>query len=166
MQLVTVIAVVCASAAHAQSHRGSLGLNLSGGFEALTGIAFNGISDRGFRAPVEVGGTLGLFDHAELTLSGRLAFPAALVSGLGLSFYGGVRNSFGFEQWKTFFNIELAVHALPFFTAGARVGFGVHYDVLPILGVYAVLSGQLGGGVALRISADLSLGVQFRTYIF
>ncbi|MBL8916722.1 MAG: hypothetical protein JNM17_38830 [Archangium sp.] len=163
---ILLLLVLSASAAHAQSHRGSLGLNIEGGFEALTAITSMATSDRGFRAPVEVGGTLGVFDHGELTLSGRLEFPVAFVTGYGVSFYGGLRNSFGYDQWKTFFSIELAIHAAPFFTAGARAGFGVLYDVLPIVAVYAVLHGQLGGGVALRLSGDLSVGVQFRTYLF
>ncbi|MFT3709263.1 MAG: hypothetical protein QM817_16610 [Archangium sp.] len=156
------------SAALAQSHKGSLGLTVGGGFEALTAVSFNSStsSERGFRAPLEVGATLGVWDHSELTLSGRLALPAIFTTGVALSFYGGIRKSFGFEQWKTFFNLELAIHALPTFTAGARVGVGLQYDVLPIVGLYAILSGQLGGGTTLRISGDLVVGAQFRTYIF
>lgn len=165
-QHVFLLIVLSASAAHAQSHRGSLGLDIEGGFEGVTAITAMATSDRGLRAPLEVGGTLGLFDHGELTLSGRLEFPVAFVTGYGVSFYGGLRNSFGYDQLKTFFSLELAIHATPFFTAGARAGFGVLYDLLPIVAVYAVLHGQLGGGVALRLSGDLSVGVQFRTYLF
>jgi hypothetical protein len=161
-----VLWALVASAAFAQTHRGSLGLTVSGGFEALTAVSYAGYSDRGFRAPVEVGGTLGLFDHTELTLSGRLGLPAILTTGVALSFYGGIRNSLGFDEWKTFFELQLAVHTLPYFTAGARVGFGVLYDVLPIVGLYAMISGQLGGGLALRLSGELTVGVQLRTYIF
>ena len=45
--------------------------------------------------------------------------------------------SFGYEQLKTFFDLELAVHVAPFVTVGVRGGFGVQYDFLPVMGVYA-----------------------------
>lgn len=161
-----VLALLAAAPASAQSHQGSLGLLLTGGFEYVTGVAFNGFSDRGFRVPVEVGGTLGLFTHSELTLSGRVSPPIGPLTGVGLSFYGGLRNSFGYDLWRTFFDLQVAVHATPFFSIGGRAGFGVMYELLPIMGIYAEVFAQFGGGVALRISFDASIGVQFRTYLF
>lgn len=151
--------------AWAQSHRGSLGLTTAAGFEAVSLATPNTTGESGFRVPLELGATLALFTHTELRLSGRFSAPVN-VSGWGLSFYGGIRNSFGPAEWKTFFDVDLAVHALPVFVAGLRVGFGVQYDFSPVVGVYAALSAQLGGGFGLRLSGDVSVGLQFRTYLF
>jgi hypothetical protein len=41
----------------------------------------------------------------------------------------------------------------------------VQFEVLPVLGVFAVAGVQGGGGAGLRLSFELLLGVQFRTYV-
>lgn len=161
-----LIAALISAAAFADEHRGSLGLIVAGGFEPVSAVSVTGPSDRGFRVPIEVGGTLGLWAHTSLRVAGRLGAPIPSLTTWAVSFYGGVRNAFSIGPWVTFFDLDLAIHAVPFFTAGARAGFGVQYDVLPIMGVYALISGQLGGGVALRLSGDVMIGVQFRTYLF
>ena len=154
--------------AHADDsqHRGSLGLTVAFGVEGASGLTPMATGDSGFRLPIEVGGTLGLFTHTELFVAGRLAPPIAPSMGYAASFYAGARNAFGPDALKTFFDIALAVHATPYVTVGARVGVGVQYDFLPIMGVYAALTGQLVAWQALRLSLDLSIGIQFRTYLF
>lgn len=169
MRLVRGLALVTtliSGVALADNHRGSLGLTVAAGFEPVSAVAANGESDRGFRVPLELGGTLGLFTHTSLRLAARVGAPIPSLTTWAFSFYGGARNAFSIGQWVTFFDLELAVHATPFFSVGARAGFGVQYDVLPIMGVYALISGQLGGGYALRLSGDVMIGVQFRTYLF
>lgn len=147
-------------------HRGSLGLTVAAGGEALSAVSSVATGERGFRIPLEVGGTLSLSDHSELRLAGRIAPGISPITALAGSIYAGIRNSFGFEQLKTFFDLELAVHLTPFLAIGARAAFGVQYDFLPIMGVYAQLGGQLGGATSLRLSFELMAGVQFRTYLF
>jgi hypothetical protein len=161
-----LITTLISSIAFADSHRGSLGLTVAAGFEPVSSVAVDGPGDRGFRVPLELGGTLGLFTHTSLRLAARVGAPLPSLSSWAFSFFGGVRNAFSIGQWVTFFDLELAVHATPLFAVGARAGFGVQYDVLPIMGVYALISGQLAGGYALRLSGDVMIGVQFRSYLF
>ena len=147
-------------------HRGALGFTVAAGGEIVTAISSQALGERGFRIPLELGGTLSVSDHNELRLAARLGPGISPITALSASFYGGIRNSIGFDQWKTFFDFELAVHVTPFLSFGARGAFGVQYDFLPIMGVYAQIGGQLGGASALRLSFELMAGVQFRTYLF
>lgn len=147
-------------------HRGALGLTVATGVEALTAVSITQTGERGGRLPLEVGGTLWLSDHNELRLAGRLAPGLVPITTLAGSFFAGIRNSIGYAQWKTFFDLELAVHVAPFFAIGARAAFGVQYDFLPIMGVYAQLGGQLAGATSLRLSGEVVVGLQFRTYLF
>ncbi|MFZ5445742.1 MAG: hypothetical protein ACOZQL_37460 [Myxococcota bacterium] len=155
-----------ASAAWANDHRGSLGLTLSTGGEFVTAIAVAGAGDRGGRIPIELGATLALFDRTELRVAGRLEPGLPPLTILGGSLYAGIRNSFGFERWKTFFDLDFAAHLAPQLSLGGRVAVGLQYDVLPIMGVYATIGGQLGGFAGLRLSFEGMVGVQFRTYLF
>jgi hypothetical protein len=147
-------------------HRGALGVTVATGGEIVTAISNIATGERGFRIPIELGGTLSISDHNELRLAARLSPGISPITALSASFYAGIRNSIGLEQWKTFFDLELAVHATPFLSFGARGAFGVQYDFLPIMGVYAQLGAQLGGATSLRLSFELMAGVQFRTYVF
>ncbi len=157
-----------APAALAQSHRGALGLTAAAGgeFSTLVGAVDRVNSESGLRIPLELGGTLGVTDRSELTVSGRFSPGVLGVSLVSLSFYAGLRQSFGYDRWKTFFDLQAAVHALPVVTLGARVGFGVQYDFADIAGVYAAVAAQLGGLLHLRFSAEVVVGLQFRTYLF
>jgi hypothetical protein len=156
--------LLLAGAAPAQErtdHLGALGLTVAGGVELGSAVGA-GKSSEGVRAPVEVGVSLGVTDKTEVRLAGRLALPWPDPD---WSIYAGVRNSRG-EQWKTFFDLDLAAHVAPIWTLGLRVGFGVQYEVLPVLGVYAELALQGGGGAGLRLSGELLLGFQLRSYLF
>lgn len=146
--------------------RGSLGLTAAVGGEFVNATTGAGLREGGFRLPLELGGTFALSEQTELRLAGRLSPGFGPITAIGASFYGGIRNSFGYEQWKTFFDLELAVHVTPFFAIGVRGAFGVQFDFLPIMGVYAQLGGQLGGASSLRLSFELMAGLQFRTYLF
>jgi len=42
---------------------------------------------------------------------------------------------------------------------------GAQYDFLPTMGVYSTLGAQLGGGSGMRLSFELLIGFQFRTYL-
>lgn len=142
-------------------HRGALGLTVAGGGEFVTALG-SGTSDRGFRAPLELGGTLSLTEHTELRIAGRVAPPGPHP---GWSVYAGIRNSRG-ERLKTFFDLDLAAHLAPLWSLGLRLGLGVQYELLPVLGAFAVAGVQGGGGGGLRLSFELLIGLQFRTYLF
>lgn len=143
-------------------HRGSVGLIVGTGGEILASGASGGVSDNGLRLPIELGATLSITDRTEGRLAARLALfgPA-----LAWSAYAGVRSSFGYEQFKTFFDLDFAAHFAPVWTLGARVAVGAQYDFLPVLGVYSTLGAQLGGGSGLRLGFELMVGLQFRSYL-
>lgn len=147
-------------------HRGSLGLTAAFGGEFVTAVSLSASGERGARLPIELGGTFAVGDRSELRAAARLSPGISPITALGASFYAGLRNSFGYEQWKTFFDLELAVHATPFLAFGLRGAFGVQFDFLPIMGAYAQLGAQLGGATSLRLSFELVVGMQFRTYLF
>jgi hypothetical protein len=155
-----------ASAEDRYDHRGSLGLTVAAGGEIVTAISTIATGERGVRIPLEVGATFSVSNHIELRAAGRIAPGISPITSLAGSAYAGMRNSFGYDQLKTFFDLELAVQIAPFFAIGVRGAFGVQYDFLPIMGVYAQLGGQLGGATSLRLSFELMAGVQFRTYLF
>jgi hypothetical protein len=167
MRAVLLMAVLAPFVTRANEHRGSLGLTVATGGEFVSGLTTTGSADSGFRLPIELGGTLGLTNKTELRLAGRLA-PGLSPSTFGsaLSFYAGMRNGLAFDAWRTFFDLELAVHALPIITVGARIAFGLQYDFHPVVGAYVQLGAQLSGGGGLRLSFEATAGVQFRTYVF
>jgi hypothetical protein len=143
-------------------HRGSIGATAGLGGEVLASTAVGGLGDNGVRMPMELAGTISITDRTE----GRAAVRLALFGPrLAWSAYAGVRSSFGYEKWKTFFDLDFAAHFAPVWTLGARVAVGVQYDFLPVMGVFSTLGGQLGGGAGLRLSFELMAGVQFRTYV-
>jgi hypothetical protein len=159
---------LCACAALADSdvrydHQGALGLTVATGGELLAFTAVQGLTDNGPRLPVEVGGTLSVTSRSEARLAGRVSVLGPVSS---WSAYAGVRSSFGYEQLKTFFDLDFAAHFYPLWTVGARVAVGLEYDFLPTMGAYSTLGGQIGGGAGLRLSFELMVGVQFRTYLF
>ena len=164
MKQLGVLVLFAASVASAEPHRGSLGLTVAAGGAYTTVVGAAGGSDVGGRFPLELGGTLGLFEHTDLRLAGRLS--PGVGSALGSSLYAGVRNSFYLGDWATFVDVDFAAHLTPYWTLGARAAFGVQYDFLPIMGVYAQLGAQIGGGSALRLSFEGLVGLQFRTYLF
>ncbi len=141
-------------------HRGALGLTVSAGGEYVFAAA-NNLTDNGPRVPIELGGTLSLTDHTELRAAARIAPPVKV----GWSAYVGIRNSRG-DRWKTFFDLDLAVHFTPLWAVGLRLGLGVQYEVSPVVGLFAVVGVQGAGGQGLRLGFELLLGVQFRTYVF
>lgn len=149
-------------------HRGALGLTVASGAEFVSFIGPQGGSESAARLPLELGGTWSLTDRTELRLAGRLSpfLGGRTVTGaLAGTVLAGIRNVRGLDQWKTFFDLDLAVHVAPALIIGARAAFGVQYDFLPVMGVYAQVGGQLGGGAGLRLSFEGLVGLQFRTYV-
>lgn len=160
--LTLFVAAPALAADERYDHRGALGLTLSSGGEYVASASTSYVGDTGLHVPIELGGTWSITDHSELRGAGRIGFGPKL----GGSLYLGVRNSYGWERLKTFFDLDFAAHVAPLLTLGARVGVGVQYDFLPVMGAFALVGGQLGGAAGLRLSFELLVGVQFRTYLF
>jgi hypothetical protein len=78
-----------------------------------------------------------------------------------------VRGNFssGEDRWRTFFDVQLAVPFTPVLLAGPRVGAGVQYELSPVAGAFCQAGLQLGLGASLLFTADVSCGVQLRTYV-
>ena len=164
MRALGLSALLLAGAALAQDrtdHLGALGVTVAGGGEFGTEVGGEA-AYTGFRAPLELGLSLGVTDRTEVRLAGRLALPWAARD---WTITAGIRNSRG-ERWKTFFDLDLAAHVAPLWTLGLRFGFGVQYELLPVLGVYLVAAVQGGGGAGLRLAGELMLGFQLRSYLF
>jgi len=142
-------------------HLGALGVTVAGGAEFGSTIGGQ-VPYLGFRAPLELGATLGVTDRTEVRVAGRLAPPWPQPD---WSLTAGIRNSRG-ALWKTFFDLDLAVHLAPLWTVGLRFGFGVQYELSPVLGVFLVAAVQGGGGAGLRLAGELLLGFQLRSYLF
>lgn len=160
--VIGLIAAVSVASEPVWGHRGALGLTVGGGGEFVTAIVPGGQGDHGLRAPIELGGTLSVTDHTEVMLSGRVAAPGPRPEWAA---FAGIRNSRG-ERLKTFFDLLLGAFIHPIWTLGFRLGLGVQYEVLPVMGVFAVAGVQGGFGAGLRLSFELLLGLQFRTYLF
>jgi hypothetical protein len=160
-----VVALTCASVsgtAFAQEefgHTGALGLLVSGGGGGRSSSALN---NSGFVGVFDLGGTLGIFEHRELLATARLSVRERL--GLGAQF--GLRNTYGLGQWKTFFDLTLSAELVPAVFVGPRGAFGVQLDLGSLVGVFACVGATLGFGNGLFLQADLSLGVQIRSYLF
>lgn len=143
-------------------HHGSIGLTAAVGYENRTSITIGG-ADTGHRLIPELGGTVALTRGWSATFAGRLSLLGAQ---LGLSFIGGVRSSFG-ERFKTFFDLDAAVHVVPIFTVGPRVAFGVQYELLDVMGAFAAGGVQFGFGPSgVRVGFEVLAGLQFRSYLF
>ncbi|MBL8918736.1 MAG: hypothetical protein JNJ54_07765 [Myxococcaceae bacterium] len=142
-------------------HQGALSLLAGFGVEGRASIGV-GQSDRGVRLFPELGGTFPLSARWHLKGAGRLSFLGPVV---GLSFLAGVRSLYG-ERFKTFFDLDLNVHALPIVTIGPRVAFGVQYELFSVLGAFAAAGVQFGVGPAGgRIGFEVMIGLQARTYL-
>ncbi len=147
-------------------HRGSLGLLLGVGGEMKSGVATGNLrSDSGSKLLLDLGGTWAFdYDGNELLLLARAGLGAtAPEAGL----IAGYRGYFGKEQMKTFFDLDVSAQWVPglMFTLGPRVGAGLQYEVLNVLGIYGAIAAQAGFGGGLRFSAELIFGVQLRTYV-
>lgn len=143
-------------------HAGSLGLLVAAGSEFRNAPTVNGVREFGFRANLDVGGTVAIGHTTwQAMVDGRLTLGGPQ---LGLAFIGGLRNSFG-EQIKSFVELTAAVHVLPYVIVGPRVGFGLQYEITPVLGMFALTAIQFGGGATLRLGVEVTAGVQLRSYL-
>jgi hypothetical protein len=143
-------------------HRGAVGLLVSGHAGALSlGQVKNQIENSLVLGP-ELGLTVAVDEEGnELKGAVRATVGPARLDVEALL---GRRGYFGEEQFKSFLDLDLVVQASPRWTVGPRVGFGLQYELSPVVGLYGGVGLQLGFGQEIRFLAGLNLGLQFRTY--
>lgn len=152
-----------AAAADRLDHHGAVGLLLGSGLDLRQEADPNGESSNGLRVPVDLGGTYNIgHDSSELKLVLRAELLGPQWIGV---IYGGYRGYFGADAWKTFFDLDLRVDALPKITAGPRMGIGVQYELGSLVGIYSALAAHVGAGQGIRFGAELTIGVQLRSYL-
>ena len=145
-------------------HRGSLGLLVGGGADFKREVKTGGDTEEGARGLVEslVCFPVGVSGN-EWTFGARAGFGGPKVD---VALAGGIRAYFGEDRFKTYLTAELALHVTPNVTAGPRLGFGIQYELLPVLGLYLGGAAEVTAGQGIRIAAGLAGGIQLRTYIF
>lgn len=157
-------------------HRGAVGLLLGAEWVAKDSLPIAGYRDAGLKPGLDLGVSRAIgVDGNELALSLSVIFPlgCTVVAGsvynpctvYDVALFGGYRGYFGQDRLKTWFDLDAALHFSPQVTAGPRIGFGLQYELSPVLGAYAGLVGELGFGAGLRFSAQLVAGVQLRSYL-
>lgn len=145
-------------------HRGALGLLVGGGIDFKREVKSGGETEEGRRAVLETLVTFPLgVSGNEWTLGARTGFGGPAVD---VAVAGGLRAYFGDDRFKTYLTAELALHVTPNVTAGPRIGFGVHYELLPTFGLYLGGAAEVTAGQGIRIAAAVLGGIQLRTYIF
>ena len=145
-------------------HRGALGLLVGGGIDFKREVKSGGDTEEGRRALLETLLTfpMGLSGN-EWTVGARTGFGGPSVD---VAIAGGLRAYFGEERFKTYLTAEVALHVTPNVTAGPRLGFGIQYELFPVLGLYLGGAAEVTAGQGIRIAAALVGGFQVRTYIF
>ncbi|MFT3837652.1 MAG: hypothetical protein QM723_11715 [Myxococcaceae bacterium] len=175
-------------------HRGALGLLLATTAERKDAAGWGVLSDAGWRAGLEIGGTYPVsYSGNELKLSVRTLLGGQVVD---TAVYFGFRGYFDLsfwksqlDQWKTFFDLDIGAHFTPAWSislrdglagplsapgtvssgvtvqGGPRVAIGVQFDFLPVSGAYLAIAGQLGFGTGVRFGAELLFGFQMRSYL-
>ena len=144
-------------------HRGAIGVSLAGGVAFREGSTLARTVDGGARVPVDVGVSVALPQtQNSLWASGRVAFGAPIKE---WSLRAGYRSFFGEERWKTFLDLGAVFQVTPRFAAGARVGAGVMYEFLPVGGWFAAAGVEVGGGNGFHFDADITTGIELRTYL-
>ena len=96
-------------------------------------------------------------DEVSLRVRSLLVGPLS-----GLSFLGGYRVYFGYENWKTFTDLDLLVFAGGGLSAGGHLAAGVMYDVGPPLGFAASFGVVAAAGQIFVAAFEMSVGAQLR----
>ncbi|QRN93311.1 hypothetical protein JRI60_29425 [Archangium violaceum] len=114
---------------------------------------------RGLSGHVEIGGSLPVgYEDNELFL---LARAGAGAPGFSLGAHGGFRSVFTLEEWQTYTDLGVMVHARPHFWIGPRVGVGVRRALTETLSIYGGAGAQLGFGSGLRFDIEVSSGLRW-----
>jgi hypothetical protein len=159
----TALLLIAAPALSADryDHRGALGLLIGGGFEFAELVRAGTFEER-------ARGTAQLGISGAIGENGNELKVVVQVAGFGPPawvVFAGYRGYFGAERFKTFMDLDLALDFHPDLVVGPRVGFGVQYELHPLLGVFAGLAVRAGIGAITRFSGEAFAGVQLRSYV-
>ncbi len=145
-------------------HRGAVGLLVGGGATGFT-LGATTASATGIRPLGELGGTYAIgVNGNELTLAVRGSVPGAQQAPL-LGLAGGYRGYFGYQQVKTFLELQITTYVTPTFLIGPRVGGGIQYELSPLVGIYLGGGVNLAFGRGLLLSGEVLGGIQVRSYL-
>lgn len=145
-------------------HRGALGFLVGGGADFKREVKAGGETEEGTRALLETLVTFPMGESGnEWTVGARTGFGGPRVD---VALAGGLRAYFGDDRFKTYLTAEVALHVTPNVTAGPRLGFGVQYELLPVLGLYLGGAAEVTAGQGIRVAGAVVGGIQVRTYIF
>lgn len=158
--LALVVVGLPALAQERWDHNGSIGVHTGFGIEGRTSAGMMQ-SDSGLKLFPELGVMVALSERWQIKAAGRFTF----IGNPGLAFLAGMRSLYG-KRFKTFFDLDLNVHALPIITIGPRVAFGVQYELASIVGVFASGGVLFGVGPAgIRFGVEAMVGLQLRSYL-
>ena len=144
-------------------HRGSIGFFLEPGYEYLTSTTPMGWQT-GNRLLTALGATYALPPDGNEVLA--TAWTSIGGPSLAWNVAAGYRGYFGLDQVHTFFDLQAAAKVAPTLSLGVRFGFGVQYEINGIVGAYAAIHVQFGGGTTVLFAPQAAIGLQFRTYLF
>jgi len=164
MSLVLASAALGAEEEQRFDHRGALGLLVGGGIDFKREVKSGGETEEGRRALLEtlLSFPMGMSGN-EWTVGARTGFGGPSVD---VALAGGLRAYFGEERFKTYLTAEVALHVTPNVTGGPRLGFGIQYELFPVVGLYLGGAVEVTAGQGIRIAGGLVGGLQVRTYIF
>lgn len=117
----------------------------------------------GFSGALDLGGLLALgAEGFELTARLRLT---RFSDSSGEALLAGLRRSFGRDEWKTYFEIDIEGILRPAKLLGPRAALGALYDFSAVFGVYVEggVAVDLGGGR--RVGAEITFGIQARSFL-
>jgi hypothetical protein len=150
-------------------HAGSVGLLLGSSLEFSTTEIADCVTcgtERAFAtfSPVfDLGGSLAIGDEGNELIARLRLVRFSEASGETLLL--GYRGYFGFEEWKSYFGLELQGTLRPVRTVGARASIGVMYELSSLFGLWAEAGSGFGLGGGRRFGVDLGLGLQARSYL-
>ncbi len=168
VQRLLLAVVFCAphlsNAADRFDHRGAVGLLLGYGMAFKDRVISGHLIEQSSLVAGMLGGTYAIGTEGnELEL---LAQGFRIVGGgSAWAVSGGYRSYFGQEQIKTFIDLDARADIAPTFAFGPRLGFGVQFELLPTLGLFAAVAAHAGGGNGLVFGAEVFAGIQIRSYL-
>src|SRR5262249_47499397 len=146
-----------AAAADRYDHRGAIGFLLGPGVAFKDRAVSGRVIEQSSWLAGMVGGTYAIGTEGnELKL---LAQGFRITSGgSAWAVSAGYRGYFGQEEAKTFFDLDARADVAPVFAIGPRLGFGVQYELLPTLGVFAAVAAHAGAGHGVIFGAEAFVG--------
>ncbi len=159
-----VVAAPAAAQAERFDHQGSIFAVVAPGAAYHVGTA-NFVHNGGRWCALVGGGMATQLERVEFLFLGR---ATGRTDALEVSALAGVRTTFlGGERWGTFADVQLALELYPAPTLGPRFAVGAQFEIAPVAGVFCSAGAMAGVGPGSNLlgTADVSCGLQLRTYV-